>query len=73
MVSKQRIKLLVYHTHNLSFLVLTTIPSVAAYLISKDQTKMMRRGKENDKDELMCFDDLYLSSRTGIVSINLIF
>lgn len=36
-----------------------------AFLISKDHTKLMRRGKENDKDELMCFDDLYLSSRTG--------
>ena len=38
---------------------------IAAYLISKEHTKVMRRGKENDKDELMCFDDLYLSSRTG--------
>ena len=38
---------------------------ITAFLISKDQTKLMRRGKENDKDELMCFDDLYLSSRTG--------
>ena len=37
---------------------------ITAFLISKDQTKLMRRGKENDKDELMCFDDLYLSSRT---------
>ena len=36
-----------------------------ASLINNNKTKIIRRGHEVDKDELLCFEDMYLSMRTG--------
>lgn len=36
-----------------------------AQLFKDNHVNVIRRGNEGAKDELLCFDDLYLSARTG--------
>jgi hypothetical protein len=36
-----------------------------AYMVKKNSTMIFRRGKEASDTEVLCFDDLYLSSRQG--------
>merc|ERR1711871_966111 len=36
-----------------------------AMLIRRNQSEIIRRGKESNSNEIMCFDDLYLSARSS--------
>ena len=36
-----------------------------AYMVKKNSTMIFRRGKDSPESEILCFDDLYMSSRQG--------